>query len=581
MSKFKAFEHKPLTRRGFLTGATAGGVGALTAHRAIAQEFVSLGSLDDLPDNWWELSDFGGSGPAEPPVTTPTPTPNPTPTPTPTPTPIPEPSEMVRRNIYALGANGPEIDALRRGVQVMKSRGDNDPTSWNYQARIHGFNRRTTTPPQGAPWGTCRHGSVDFLSWHRMYLYYFERILREASGSPSLTLPYWDYSVPGQDALPAPFRFPTFNNALYEPQRNASINGGATMPPWVTSSFGAMQTVRFERPFFTSTLEQTPHNVVHVEIGGKMGNPATAGEDPIFWLHHAQVDRLWNRWLALGGGRRNPTENRAFMDTRYRFVDERGSFVNLSGGDVLDSAAQLDYRYDDDPTPPVGIDPNAAFFVANTTTPPAPPTAAMAAMMTMEVDAEDRSQALVFERPEEPDVQALDATEVSLAEAGAVRLGGARRKLSIRSNAPVASQSAQFVRPVEGGDQAFAAAVQEAAPPELAFETNTAAQGASPVVLQLEGIDFETPPGIYYFIYVNMPDGTTPDPRGPYFAGIFTPFAQFMTNEPTSFDITSLINRQIAAGLFDGGEIDVEFVPSGDADNIPEINIDRVRIIRP
>ncbi|MGH7262080.1 MAG: tyrosinase family protein [Nitrospiraceae bacterium] len=39
-------------------------------------------------------------------------------------------------------------------------------------------------------WNTCQHGSYFFLSWHRMYLYYFERILREASRDPNFALPY-------------------------------------------------------------------------------------------------------------------------------------------------------------------------------------------------------------------------------------------------------------------------------------------------------------------------------------------------------------------------------------------------------
>jgi hypothetical protein len=37
-----------------------------------------------------------------------------------------------------------------------------------------------------------------------------------------------------------------------------------------------------------------------------MVRPETAAQDPIFWLHHANIDRLWERWLQLGGGRANP-----------------------------------------------------------------------------------------------------------------------------------------------------------------------------------------------------------------------------------------------------------------------------------
>jgi len=35
----------------------------------------------------------------------------------------------------------------------------------------------TDATPAKTLWNSCQHGSYYFLSWHRMYLYYFERIL--------------------------------------------------------------------------------------------------------------------------------------------------------------------------------------------------------------------------------------------------------------------------------------------------------------------------------------------------------------------------------------------------------------------
>jgi tyrosinase len=46
---------------------------------------------------------------------------------------------------------------------------------------------------------------------------------------------------------------------------------------------------------FQSSLEGGPHNWVHNAVGGTMatsGSPA----DPLFWLHHANVDRIWADW---------------------------------------------------------------------------------------------------------------------------------------------------------------------------------------------------------------------------------------------------------------------------------------------
>ena len=90
-----------------------------------------------------------------------------------------------------------QIASLRHGIQVMMSRPVTDPTSYRFQANIHGTYDTPTTPEEMASWNQCEHGSFYFFSWHRMYLYFFDRILRAAAGDPSLVLPYWDWTDPG------------------------------------------------------------------------------------------------------------------------------------------------------------------------------------------------------------------------------------------------------------------------------------------------------------------------------------------------------------------------------------------------
>jgi hypothetical protein len=90
-----------------------------------------------------------------------------------------------RRDVSDLAPTGTVITALRDGVAEMKSRADSNPTSWRFQANIHG----TFDTPAQPTWNRCQHGSFFFLSWHRMYLYFFERILRAASGNQDLALP--------------------------------------------------------------------------------------------------------------------------------------------------------------------------------------------------------------------------------------------------------------------------------------------------------------------------------------------------------------------------------------------------------
>ena len=67
-----------------------------------------------------------------------------------------------------------------------------------------------------------------------------------------------------------------------------------------------------------------------------MGDPDTAAQDPIFWLHHANIDRLWNQWIEQGGGRADPTDA-AWLNTTFTFYDEAGHAVYLTGAEIVDS----------------------------------------------------------------------------------------------------------------------------------------------------------------------------------------------------------------------------------------------------
>jgi Common central domain of tyrosinase len=42
------------------------------------------------------------------------------------------------------------------------------------------------------------------------------------------------------------------------------------------------------------------HNAVHAWVGGAMSTSASTN-DPVFWLHHANVDRIWDMWQQKHG----------------------------------------------------------------------------------------------------------------------------------------------------------------------------------------------------------------------------------------------------------------------------------------
>jgi hypothetical protein len=94
-----------------------------------------------------------------------------------------------------------------------------------------------------------------------------------------------------------------------------------------------------------------PHNFVHVDIGGLMESPSTAGRDPIFWLHHANIDRLWEVWRGLPGSiaLTDPGAASTLLVTQWRssiFVfGDPGSPATYSMDDIEDLGT-LDYSYE-------------------------------------------------------------------------------------------------------------------------------------------------------------------------------------------------------------------------------------------
>ena len=238
-----------------------------------------------------------------------------------------------RKNIRSL--NPTEIQGLRDAVAAMKALPASDPRSWEAQAAIHN--------------NFCPHGHSDFLPWHRKYLYYFEKILIHFSGGQLDAMPYWDYTVPAEAMLPPEFVSPTYGsgtpNPLYHSNRSATYASGVTaIPNGFVNPSGANSQLSFSG--FSSSLEGTPHDNVHIQLGGTMGT-YWSPRDPIFWFHHCNIDRLWENWLSLGGGRANPT-NATWLNANYlntEFVDESSVTHQPKNSDVLNTIAQLDYTY--------------------------------------------------------------------------------------------------------------------------------------------------------------------------------------------------------------------------------------------
>ena len=275
---------------------------------------------------------------------------------------------VVRPNLKTLTATSPTIVSLKRGIAAMQALPATNPLNWTNFANIHGIG---PAPPPTSPasplWNTCQHGSWWFLPWHRMYLWFFERAISKLSGDANFALPYWDYTDPTQRAIPSMYRTPTTGNVLFIPQRNATLNAGGQLPASAVNTSVAFGFTNFTGPTGTSSsfgsqqlnapnhgasphgrLESTPHDSVHGVIGGFMGSFGTAARDPIFWAHHANIDRLWDVWLTRGGSRRDPN-NTTWCNRAFSFPDAKaatqGATVPKQVKAVINGLAQLGYSY--------------------------------------------------------------------------------------------------------------------------------------------------------------------------------------------------------------------------------------------
>ena len=287
---------------------------------------------------------------------------------------------------FVSGPDGAKrLASLTAAVQKMKSL-DSSPQnsadfrrSWQYWANIHGYYgpkspdgtvaQQTTyltqngmsqyvpyyqgvndqTPPDAiaaAIWATCQHSAsgqqANFFGWHRMYLYYFERVLRWAANDNTLRLPYWDYTDPIQLALPAAFR--SASSVLYDAKRNARINAGtSTLNQKNTNVNLALKETNYLK--YELQIEQHIHGYVHCTVGptcpvAHMGDVPVAANDPVFYDHHANIDRLWACWQHS-----HTAPPAAWMDQKFSFVDETGTLQTRPVKDFLDSS-KLGYVYD-------------------------------------------------------------------------------------------------------------------------------------------------------------------------------------------------------------------------------------------
>jgi hypothetical protein len=75
-----------------------------------------------------------------------------------------------------------------------------------------------------------------------------------------------------------------------------------------------------------------------------MGVLATAAQDPVFFAHHSNIDRLWDVWVQTPGSQGNFTDS-SWLNHQFNFYDENGDWVYITVADVIAQAEQSNLRY--------------------------------------------------------------------------------------------------------------------------------------------------------------------------------------------------------------------------------------------
>lgn len=249
-------------------------------------------------------------------------------------------SMRLRRGVSRLSETSDDLIAFREGVEEMKRLRGSDRKSWAWQTDIHRLR--------------AEHGNGLFLPWHRLELAHLERIIGELTGHKTFGLPYWDWQ--GDRYLPTWLTRP--GSSLYERRRAAGIETlDFNKARWGTDSrFANVVRDSFTTfvggPRSAGNVELYGHNHIHTLIGGKqpgplglMSRPQTAAADPVFWLHHCNIDRVWATWHRNVGSRVYPKE---WADIELDgFVGPQGQDTGPWRVGAIVETRSLGYGYDE------------------------------------------------------------------------------------------------------------------------------------------------------------------------------------------------------------------------------------------
>lgn len=282
-----------------------------------------------------------------------------------------------------------QVEKYKQAIKAMRALPEDHPHSFQQQARIHCAycNGGYTQVDSGFPDIDIQiHNSWLFFPFHRWYLYFYERILGKLINDPTFALPYWNWDDPAGMLIPD-FFIPKDDNPLYDVYRDAKhqppkvvdlaydgserdttneiqkecnlstvyrdlIRNGADTTSFFGGAYVAGDAPVSNGAKSIGSVEAGTHTAVHRWVGDStqpnnedMGNFYSAGYDPVFYVHHTNVDRMWKLWKDLGKpGHKEPTDP-DWRNASYVFYDENQDLVRVYNKDCVDMD-KLNFGYE-------------------------------------------------------------------------------------------------------------------------------------------------------------------------------------------------------------------------------------------
>lgn len=206
----------------------------------------------------------------------------------------------------------PQKQKYLAAAQALKARsfgGDEtaDMSTWNHDmfSQIHWKYQQNN------------HGKPAFLPWHRKYINGYEKALQ--SIDPTVVLPYWDWRLDSQRPAGSDMFLAQHFGGNGDPANNNCVPNGVAAG-WISvqgpnngqclkrcnnwqvlfspESVAALIGGASDYNTFYSSIEGGPHANVHNQMGGSCGDISSmaSSNDPVFFLHHAMVDKTWWLW---------------------------------------------------------------------------------------------------------------------------------------------------------------------------------------------------------------------------------------------------------------------------------------------